>query len=175
MGLDRTMTHSSPVTAPDIVARLRISANACEFTARSKLMQEAAAFIEDRLAQQPVSPVTDFDAQLLPCPFCGKSDLFVEREDFTSSYVMCNDCSARGPAGCQDGDDEETPGKDAAERIWNNRAPQPFGAARSTPRDSVIEECARTAEVYGVGGIVSVIAGNIRALKSVTSTDGHEK
>lgn len=59
---------------------------------------------------------------LLPCPFCGKADLFVEREDFTSSYVMCNDCSARGPAGCQDGPDEETPGKDAAELIWNTRA-----------------------------------------------------
>lgn len=65
---------------------------------------------------------TDGREALLPCPFCGKSDLFVEREDFTSSYVMCNDCSARGPAGCQDGDDEETPGKDAAGRVWNARS-----------------------------------------------------
>jgi hypothetical protein len=50
----------------------------------------------------------------------------------------------------------------------------PVVPAQSTPRDSVIEECAKTAEIYGVGGIVSVIAGNIRVLKSVTHTDWSE-
>lgn len=59
--------------------------------------------------------------ELLACPFCKSSDLFVEREDFTSAYVMCNACGARGPTECQDRDDEEIPGEAAARRIWNTR------------------------------------------------------
>lgn len=58
---------------------------------------------------------------LLPCPFCGTSDSFVEREDFTSSYVQCDHCLARGPVECQESDDEEIPGKSAAELSWNTR------------------------------------------------------
>jgi hypothetical protein len=60
--------------------------------------------------------------ELLACWFCGKSDAFVERDDLTSAYVMCNACGARGPSGCQDSDDEEIPGADAAKRLWNTRA-----------------------------------------------------
>jgi hypothetical protein len=58
---------------------------------------------------------------LEPCPFCGRSKAFVERNDLTSAFVQC-DCGAQGPAECQDGDDEETPGFDAAVRAWNARA-----------------------------------------------------
>jgi hypothetical protein len=38
---------------------------------------------------------------------------------------MCNACGARGPSGCQDSDDEEIPGSDAAKRLWNSRAADP--------------------------------------------------
>lgn len=60
-------------------------------------------------------------SELLPCPFCGTSDSFVEREDFTSAYVQCDHCMARGPIGCQESDDEELPGKLEAELSWNTR------------------------------------------------------
>jgi len=59
--------------------------------------------------------------KLKPCPFCGQSDAFVERADFSSSYVFCNSCSAKGPTECQDSDYEETPGERAAIRSWNKR------------------------------------------------------
>ena len=57
------------------------------------------------------------------CPFCGCADTFVERSDFSSSYVVCNNCSARGPVECQEDDDEDQPGKDAAIRSWSKRSP----------------------------------------------------
>ncbi len=61
------------------------------------------------------------------CPFCGSLDSFVERSDLSSSYVICNECGAQGPTECQDGDEEETPGGDAAKRAWNKRAgPEPL-------------------------------------------------
>lgn len=62
-------------------------------------------------------------ALLLPCPFCGASDAFAERDDLTSAYVMCNSCSAHGPVACQNSDDEEVPGQAAAESAWNTRSP----------------------------------------------------
>jgi len=58
---------------------------------------------------------------LLPCPFCGKADAFVERADFSSAYVTCNHCGARGPTDCQESDDEDTPGEAAAIAAWNRR------------------------------------------------------
>jgi len=67
--------------------------------------------------------------RLLPCPFCGKQDAYVERYDYSSSYVVCDGevepgcaCLARGPLAVQDADDEEIPGKEAAIRAWNTRA-----------------------------------------------------
>ncbi|MDX1150173.1 Lar family restriction alleviation protein [Sinorhizobium meliloti] len=59
--------------------------------------------------------------KLKPCPFCGQSDAFVERADFSSCYVFCNSCSANGPIECQEADYEETPGERAAIRSWNKR------------------------------------------------------
>ncbi|KVP71081.1 hypothetical protein WJ92_28030 [Burkholderia ubonensis] len=65
----------------------------------------------------------------LPCPFCGGTDIFVERLDYTACFVQCNSivnageaCGMRGPIGIQDSDDEEMPGRGAAFREWNRRA-----------------------------------------------------
>lgn len=69
------------------------------------------------------------DAKLLPCPFCGGTDAFVERLDYTASYVHCDSdvghgcaCMARGPISVQDDDGEEQPGKAGAIAAWNLRA-----------------------------------------------------
>jgi Lar family restriction alleviation protein len=65
---------------------------------------------------------------LLPCPFCGGTDQFVERADYSSCFVQCN-CNARGPVGVQSSDDEETPGRDDAITEWNRRTePSPAEA-----------------------------------------------
>lgn len=58
---------------------------------------------------------------LLPCPFCGDTLPFVERADYSSAYVMCNGCGAKGATKCQEDDDEETPGESAAIKAWNAR------------------------------------------------------
>jgi Lar family restriction alleviation protein len=76
---------------------------------------------------------------LLPCPFCGKSDAFTERADFSSSYVVCNDCLARGPVECQDSDDEEDPGQASAIAAWNTR-PQ---STAPSPDTDLVERVAR--------------------------------
>jgi Lar family restriction alleviation protein len=67
--------------------------------------------------------------ELKPCPFCGGSDPFVERADFSACYVICNDCGAQGPSRCDentadsDASDacEVEPGELAAIRSWNTR------------------------------------------------------
>lgn len=58
------------------------------------------------------------------CPFCGGIDIFTERADFSSSYVVCNNCLARGPVKCQDDDDEDEPGQAAAIAAWIRRPAQ---------------------------------------------------
>jgi len=67
--------------------------------------------------------ITVTQAELLPCPFCGKSDAFVERADYSSCYVFCNECGARGPTSCNESgsmsDDTRRPiRKDEADKIW---------------------------------------------------------
>ena len=37
------------------------------------------------------------DRRLLPCPFCGSSDLRVPRRVTRSMQVTCNHCGAEGP------------------------------------------------------------------------------
>jgi len=71
------------------------------------------------------------DQELLPCPFCGKSEFLVERLDNSASVVICQSlvdehsaCLARGPVGVQDDDGEDQPGYAAAVREWNKRAQQ---------------------------------------------------
>lgn len=72
---------------------------------------------------------------LLPCPFCGADDAFTERADFSSSYVVCNNCIARGPTECQDSDDEDEPGQASAITAWNTR-PTPPTLAGDVERDA---------------------------------------
>ena len=63
------------------------------------------------------------------CPFCKSADNFVERADFSSCYVTCNDCGARGPVSCDEDDADARatesgkcdPGERAAVRLWNTR------------------------------------------------------
>lgn len=67
---------------------------------------------------------------LLPCPFCGGTDLFAERKDLSETVIQCNDCGVFGPGGCPENDDdlerEEAedlhPGELMARRRWNERA-----------------------------------------------------
>ena len=63
------------------------------------------------------------------CPFCGCAEPFVERADYSSCYVICNDCGARGPSSCDENEDdanasendEVDPGELPARRLWNRR------------------------------------------------------
>lgn len=82
--------------------------------------------------------------ELLPCPFCGGKDGFVERADFSDCYVICNDCSARGPEMCDMNDADAVasesgkcePGEMPARRLWNTRAPIDPTTAAGTLRDA---------------------------------------
>jgi hypothetical protein len=67
--------------------------------------------------------------RLLPCPFCGQQDAFVEQLDSDASVVICQGsidehsaCLARGPVAVQESADEEQPGYEGAIREWNRRA-----------------------------------------------------
>ncbi len=91
--------------------------------------------------------------ELMPCPFCGKNDAFVEQLDSDASVVICQGrideysaCLARGPVGVQESDFEDQPGKDAAIREWNHRAAlaqQPAAAVpegwKLAPVDATLE------------------------------------
>lgn len=69
-------------------------------------------------------------AKGMGCPFCASTDAFVERADFSSCYVICNDCGARGPTSCdetsEDADATENgqcePGELSARRLWEKRS-----------------------------------------------------
>lgn len=67
--------------------------------------------------------------ELSPCPFCGESDVFVERIELNSCAVKCNRCGAYGPE-CEteneadldeEGVNDYDPGEPAAKRAWNDR------------------------------------------------------
>ena len=82
------------------------------------------------------------------CPHCGSTDVFVERDDLSSAYVFCNQCSSRGPVGSTEGDDmEETPGGVDAIIAWNRRTspvggwepPEGFVLVPREPTDAMIE------------------------------------
>lgn len=79
---------------------------------------------------------------LLPCPFCGQQDAFVEQLDSDASVVICQGrvgehsaCLARGPVGVQQHDYEDQPGHDEAVKEWNRRAAaQPQGEPVALPQ-----------------------------------------
>lgn len=77
-------------------------------------------------AAQPKTEV--IEGELSACPFCGSKDVFAERSDFSSCYIVCNNCSTHGPTECQESDEEDTPGEHAAKVAWNRRAAQPVDA-----------------------------------------------
>ena len=56
--------------------------------------------------------------QLLPCPFCGASDL-EPRVGAMVAYVACNDCGADGP---MNGPEAPLVGREEAVAAWNRRA-----------------------------------------------------
>lgn len=85
--------------------------------------------------------------ELKPCPFCGGTGAFVERLDYSSSYVQCDSkvsdgchCMARGPVACQENDDEELPGEAGAIANWNRRAALATAwlAPETAPRDGSV-------------------------------------
>ena len=94
------------------------------------------------------------DRELLPCPFCGQQDAFVEQLDSDASVVICQGmvdehsaCLACGPVGVQQSDLEDQPGRDAAIAEWNRRAqPAPPQDEREVDRDfeRYADECSIT-------------------------------
>jgi len=67
---------------------------------------------------------------LLPCPFCGGTDIKDDWDDYGNVMQECKDCDARGPLV------GNTPSgpiraeyilRNEARRLWNRRAPALFG------------------------------------------------
>jgi hypothetical protein len=122
---------------------------------------------------------------LLPCPFCGGTDAFVERLDYSAAYVQCDSridehsaCMARGPVGVQDDDGEEIPGAAAAIRAWNEQAARrtapsaPMGEELPAPAGMIdfMDEFGRLSHKHGytveqVQSIVAPYAERIRQLE----------
>jgi hypothetical protein len=75
-------------------------------------------------------------ADLLPCPFCGSSNL---RYEFCGSqgYIECNECGAQGP--CDERAADPICSIEAAEAAWNRRA----ALAQSEPTGPTDEEIAQ--------------------------------
>ena len=65
---------------------------------------------------------------LLPCPFCGSTNL---RYEFAGSqgYICCDDCGTQGP--CDEQAADPTCDHDAAYAAWNRRDP-------ATPKPDII-------------------------------------
>lgn len=83
---------------------------------------------------------------LRQCPFCGGDDVFVERDDFESSYVTCDTCDAQGGIKRQEDDDEEVPGKQAAIRAWNTRA-NPLSPAEAERIREALAACSEVGDL----------------------------
>jgi hypothetical protein len=87
---------------------------------------------------------------LLPCPFCGKCAGFVERADYSSCYVICSDCGARGPGSCDENEADSVasengdaePGELPARRLWNRRHRI---AGQAELVEATVRECAEIA------------------------------
>lgn len=118
--------------------------------------------------------------ELKPCPFCGGTEAFVERLDYSAAYVQCDSlidehsaCLARGPVGVQDDDGEDIPGAAAAIRAWNAQA-----ASRATPPSPSTAASDALRDIASNGGspgataraALQVISSLTPACKSAPST-----
>lgn len=81
---------------------------------------------------------------LLPCPFCGSTNL---RYEFAGSqgYIECNECGTQGP--CDERAADPHCDTDAAYEAWNRRA----ALARPEPEGPTDEELVRLAREWNSG------------------------
>ena len=59
--------------------------------------------------------------ELLPCPFCGSSKLFVYQDEWGCSEVECDDCKCQGPFAPYEKGLSEEAHLDLARIAWNQR------------------------------------------------------
>lgn len=108
--------------------------------------QQEAEPVGDQNHSEAVLNQSGLVGHLNGCPFCGESDLYVERQDLATTVVVCNSCGAFGPGG-EPADDldlrveEEldlNPGEMEARRRWSRRAsrPQPTAQVPETGIDA---------------------------------------
>ncbi len=104
---------------------------------------------------------------LLPCPFCGSSNL---RYEFCGSqgYIECNECGTQGP--CDERAADPICDLDAACDAWNRRAalaqPEPQGPTDEEPTDQEIEEWADAAAEVPLEEMDPEVHGWRRCFKS---------
>ncbi len=82
--------------------------------------------------------VTDQELpDLLPCPFCGESEVSVVESGDSDCLVTCDCCLAEGPiatVGCRDDDDIDL--ELEAVTLWNQRK---LGVVRAITRNTIKE------------------------------------
>lgn len=99
-------------------------------------------------------------SDLLPCPFCGSSNLRYELAS-SQGYICCDECGTMGP--CDEQAADPHCDIEAAEVAWNRRPAQPEAPAwrtmESAPKDGSMilgragEDCAVVCwEIEGIGG-----------------------
>lgn len=114
---------------------------------------------------------------LEPCPFCGATNAYTERADFSGSFAVCNECQARGPVTCDENDDDAEaseagdcePGELPARRLWNRRpAPRPSAAPEGSEREALIADLEALLAAEPVFVVGHPIQRAILALRSDT-------
>lgn len=86
------------------------------------------------------------ETELKPCPFCGKSNSYIERKDHPFSFwielfVRCFECRAQGPS-CDVRDfEKEADAIDEAKRLWQSRAEDPIKAELVEALSTVYKHC----------------------------------
>ena len=71
--------------------------------------------VEDGRRVDQLNSLEPTSADLLPCPFCGSTEVDVGHAEFGEPAVCCGGCGAVGPGG---GHREDTVG---AAQLWNKR------------------------------------------------------
>ena len=67
--------------------------------------------------------------ELLPCPFCGGTDIEDDWDDYSNMMQRCDECDAQGPIVLWNGTvfPDDASKRTEARRLWNQRAPLLFG------------------------------------------------